>query len=193
MQRRASTAFGKRLSLIVLSMMATGLVVMLLASMAMQPLPGVAAQETVEIWVLGVEFKGTAGPGEPFIEEGDKVERYVFVPDTIRVQQGQNVKLHFLGINGGGGHTMFIEHYVPTPFTFMRNETVTKEFIADRAGSFDMICSTHPPTMTAEFIVQGSEASTIAGVNLTSAVLLGIQGVLLVVTVLLLVMRRPRA
>ncbi|MEE9593142.1 MAG: hypothetical protein V3W28_06155 [Thermoplasmata archaeon] len=193
MQRRALSAFGRRLSLIALSMMAIGLVATLLVSLAMQPLPGGRAQETVEIWVLGVEFKGTAGPGEPFIDEGDKVERYVFIPDRIVVQQGQNVKLNFLGINGGGGHTTHIEHYVPTPFTFMRNETVTKEFVADRAGSFHMTCTTHPPTMNAEFIVEASEASGIAGINLTSAVLLGIQAVLLVVTVIFVYLRRPGA
>lgn len=193
MQRRASSVSGRRLGLIALSVMAMGLVVTLLASMAIQPLPGVGAQETVEIWVLGVEFKGTAGAGEPFIDEGDKVERYVFIPDTIRVQQGQNVKLHFLGINGGSGHTTHIEHYVPTPFTFMRNETVTKEFVADRAGSFHMTCTTHPPTMNAEFIVEASESLGIAGINLTSAVLLGIQAVLLVVTVVIVYLRRPGA
>jgi plastocyanin len=191
MQRRALETSGRRLSLVVLSMMAMGIVATLLVSLAMQPLPGVRAQETVEIWVLGVEFKGTAGAGEPFIDEGDKVERYVFIPSTIRVQQGQNVKLNFLGINGGGGHTTHIEHYVPTPFTFMRNETVTKEFVADRAGTFHMTCTTHPPTMNAEFIVEASSTSGIAGVDLTSAVLLGAQATLFVVTLVIVLLRRP--
>ncbi|MCJ2531397.1 MAG: hypothetical protein LN413_03650 [Candidatus Thermoplasmatota archaeon] len=196
MQRRALDAsFGKRLSLTVLGLMAVGIAVTLLVMQVIQPIPGARAQEDeVDIWVLGVEFKGTAGAGEPYISEGDKVERYVFVPDRIIVQQGQHVHLHFLGINGGGGHTVTIENYLATPFTYFRNQTVVKEFTADEAGVFKIVCSDHPPTMVADLIVEpSSSASAIAGVDLFSAVLLGAQAVLFVVTLVIVLLRRPRA
>ncbi|MEE9182523.1 MAG: hypothetical protein V3U33_08165 [candidate division NC10 bacterium] len=196
MQRRALDAsFGKRLSLTALGLMAMGIAVTLLVMQVIQPIPGARAQEDeIDIWVLGVEFKGTAGASEPYIAEGDKVERYVFVPDRIVVQEGQQVNLHFLGINGGGGHTVTIENYLTTPFTCFRNQTVVKEFTADEAGVFKIVCTDHPPTMVAELIVEpSSSASAIAGVDLFSAVLLGAQALLFGVTLVIVLLRRPRA
>ncbi|MEE9163766.1 MAG: hypothetical protein V3U17_03085 [Thermoplasmata archaeon] len=192
MQRRAADAFGKKLSLTALGLMAMGIAVTLLVMQVLQPIPGASAQEDeVDIWVLGVEFKGTAGAGEPYIAEGDKVERYVFVPDRIVVQEGQQVRLHFIGINGGGGHTVTIENYITTPFQYFRNQTVVKDFTADEAGVFKIVCSDHPPTMVAELIVEpSSSASAIAGVDLLSAVLLGAQVVLFVVTLVIVLLRR---
>lgn len=145
------------------------------------------AQETVEVWVLGVEYKGTAGADEPYIAEGDKVEAYVFYPDTIRVVKGQTVVLHFLGINGGSGHPMTIERYVEEPFTFYRNQTLTKEFVADQAGVFQIACLKHQPTMNAQLIVEEP-----VGVWPTwSLVILAAQATLFVAT-LFLVLRKPR-
>ncbi|MFQ5946883.1 MAG: hypothetical protein ACE5NC_11680 [Anaerolineae bacterium] len=177
-----------------LAILTFGIVALLLGAVAFQPLPGARAQEDeVEIWVLGVEFKGTAGADEPYIAEGDKVERYVFVPDQIVVQQGQHVHLHFLGVNGGGGHTTTIENYVTAPFTFFRNQTVDKEFVADKPGVFKIVCSNHPPTMVAELIVEEpAPAAGLAGINVWSGALLGAQAILFVVT-LVLILRRPKA
>ncbi|MEE9116441.1 MAG: hypothetical protein V3U09_06040, partial [Thermoplasmata archaeon] len=79
--------------------------------------------DDVELWILGVEFKGTADAGEPYINEGEKVERYVFMPSIVHVNLGAHVTLHFFGVNGGGGHPTTIENYVPTTFTFKRNQT----------------------------------------------------------------------
>ena len=117
----------------------------------------------VEFWILGLEFKGTAGADEPFIAEGDKVERYVFYPDTIIVQKGQEVTLNFLGVNGGSGHPTSIENYHETEFTFMRNETKTIEFTADKAGVFLIHCGKHVPTMDAYLIVEDGETDTQPG------------------------------
>ena len=191
MRRRALDAFGKKLSLTALSLMAMG-IASLLVMQVMQPIPGARAQEDeVDIWVLAVEFKGTAEAGEPYIAEGDKVERYVFIPDRIVVQEGQHVRVHFLGINGGGGHTVTIENYITTPFKNFRNETVVKEFTADEAGVFKIVCSDHPPTMVADLIVEpSSSASAIAGVDLFSALLLGAQAVLFVATLVIVLLRR---
>jgi plastocyanin len=191
MQRRALSVFGRRLSLVVLGVMVLGMAITLVAMQIGLPFPGVRAQEDeVDIWVLGVEFKGTAGAGEPHIDEGDKVERYVFVPDKIVVQQGQHVHLHFLGINGGGGHTVIIENYVTTPFQFFRNQTVTKEFVADEAGVFKIVCSDHPPTMTGELIVETSSVSAVAGIDPVSVTILGAQAALFVVTLVIVLLRR---
>ncbi|MFQ5919763.1 MAG: hypothetical protein ACE5I4_06950, partial [Thermoplasmata archaeon] len=70
MQRGALSVFGRRLSLVVLGVMALGIAVTLVAMQIGMPFPGARAQEDeVDIWVLGVEFKGTAGAGEPYIDE----------------------------------------------------------------------------------------------------------------------------
>ena len=110
--------------------------------------------DTVEFWMLGIEFKGTADAGEQYIAEDDKVERYVFYPSSLRVKKDQTVKINFLGINGGSGHPTTIENYVTTEFTFLRNQTVTKEFTADTAGVFKIHCGKHKPTMDAYLIVE---------------------------------------
>jgi len=146
------------------------------------------ASDTVEFWVLGVEFKGTAGAGEPYIAEGDKVDRYVFYPDTIRVQKGQRVTLNFLGVNGGSGHPTTIENYVPESFLFLRNQTVTKEFVASQAGVFAITCSAHQPTMTGQLIVEDTSA---LGLNPWSLAILILQAALLVAT-LAIVWRKTR-
>ena len=123
-----------------------GILLLGIAALAL-PAPLAAAQGgTVEVWVLGVEYKGTAGSGEPYAEQGDVVEAYVFYPDTVRVQKGDRVILKFFGINGGSGHPTTIEHYVPESFTFYRNQTLTKQFVADQAGVFAIVCTAHPPT-----------------------------------------------
>ncbi len=129
-------------------------------------------------------------PGEPYIDEGDKVERYKFYPDTIRVQKGQNVILHFLGINGGSGHPTTIENYVTASFTFMRNQTVTKEFVADQAGVFAITCSSHQPTMNAYLIVEDPEAGGAMGVSTIGVALLAVQAAVLAITVAVVVIGR---
>ncbi len=165
---------------------------MAISALAWHPAQAAVSQpgDTAEFWILGVEYKGTAGAGEPYIDEGDKVERYVWVPDTIQVQKGQTVVLHFLGINGGSGHPTTIEHYVSTSFTVMRNQTVTKEFIADEVGVFAIICSRHQPTMDAYLIVEDGAPS--GGVSLSGVTLLAIQAVILAATVAIVVMGRWR-
>ncbi|OLS22275.1 MAG: hypothetical protein HeimC3_31520 [Candidatus Heimdallarchaeota archaeon LC_3] len=128
-----------------------------------------------EFWILGIEFKGTADANEPYIAEGDKVERYVFIPDTIIVQKGQEVTLHFLGVNGGGGHPTTIEHYVESSFTFKRNQTVTKVFTADKAGIFAIVCSSHQPTMNAWLIVEDGTTETTPSGDSVNIWMLGIE------------------
>lgn len=191
MRRGALSAYVRRLSGFGLGVLLLGTAITLITLQVGMPYSQVRAQENeVDIWVLGVEYKGTAGSGEPYIDEGDKVERYVFVPDRIVVQQGQQVHLHFLGINGGGGHTVTIENYVTTAFKFFRNQTVTKDFVADEAGVFRIICSNHPPTMTADLIVESSPASTVAGIDPVSISILGAQAALFVVTLVIVLLRR---
>ncbi len=170
--------------------LAIGVLLLAFAALAVQPVSEAShqASDTVEFWVLGIEFKGTAGAGEPYIPEGDKVERYVFYPDTIRVQQGQRVILNFFGVNGGSGHPTTIENYVPESFLFLRNQTVTKEFVANQAGVFAITCSAHQPTMTGQLIVEDTSA---LGINPWNVAILILQAALLVAT-LVIVQRRIR-
>ncbi len=167
-------------------------------ALALRPAAAATAQpgDTAEFWILGVEYKGTAGANEPYIDEGDKVEAYTFSPDTIRVQRGQTVTLHFLGVNGGGGHPVNIEYYVPDVFRFYRNQTVTKTFVADQEGVFAITCYDHQPTMNGQLIVEEPLAplATVA-FGLTSATLLGLQAALFVVALVLVLLawRRGRA
>ncbi|MCJ2531052.1 MAG: hypothetical protein LN413_01865 [Candidatus Thermoplasmatota archaeon] len=144
---------------------------------------------------MGVEFKGTADANEPYIDEGDKVEAYAFYPDTIRVQKGQTVTIHFLGVNGGGGHPVNIENYVPDVFRFYRNQTVTKTFVADQAGVFAITCYDHQPSMNGFLIVEEPLAAPSAALGLTSTALLGLQAALFVgaLVLVLLAWRRGQA
>ena len=144
---------------VVTAVLAMMLALMSFGTVAVYLSQSVLADEAheVEVWILGVEFKGTADAGEPYIDEGQKAERYMFIPSIIHVPLGAHVTLHFFGVNGGGGHDVVIDNYVPTKFTFMRNQTVTKDFTANKAGIFNIHCSDHEPTMDAYLIVEDPE------------------------------------
>lgn len=111
--------------------------------------------DSVEAWILGAEFNGTAGPGEPYINAGDHVAAYISIPDTIRVKKGQKVTLNFLGVHGPDGHLTSIENYVETEFVYYRNQTVTKTFTANTPGVFRIHCHDHQPYMNSFLIVEG--------------------------------------
>jgi heme/copper-type cytochrome/quinol oxidase subunit 2 len=121
------------------------------------------------IYVAAVESKGGVHVDhEPFptqaVPEGggyllkkpdDKgrweVSSYRWDPGTIVVNQGDQVTLEIVGINGNE-HPFTIEGYWLTG-TVRRGQITRLTFIADKAGIFKIICRTHSPSMQADLVV----------------------------------------
>jgi plastocyanin len=80
-----------------------------------------------------------------------EVSVYVFDPRQIFVDEGDEVTLEFVGINGAS-HPITIEAYGQT-FELKRGHVNTVTFVADKPGRHSIICSTHLPTMISELIV----------------------------------------
>jgi hypothetical protein len=79
------------------------------------------------------------------------VEVYVFQPSQIVVNQGDEVTLDFVGINGRS-HPVTISGYGKT-FTLKRGHVHRATFVADKAGIFRFDCGAHMPSMTGELVV----------------------------------------
>jgi plastocyanin len=120
--------------------------------------------------VLAVEPKGgTTIDNEPFptgplppgggyvIAQPDEktrrweVSAYVWQPSQIVVNEGDEVALEFVGINGAA-HPTTIAAFGQT-FTVKRGQAHRVTFIADKVGIFGIICGTHKPSMSGELIV----------------------------------------
>ncbi len=129
--------------------------------------PAYAAKRTIVVTAVepkgGVTIDKEAFPVKPLPEGGgyvlkqpdDKgrweISTYVWDPRQINVNQGDEVTLEFIGINGAQ-HPTTIEGYDKT-FTLKRGEVNRVSFVADKAGIFKITCATHHPTMVAELIV----------------------------------------
>lgn len=128
--------------------------------------PAVAAER--HIIVTAVEPKGGVNvEKEPFpgpLPEGagyvlkkpdDKgrweVAVYVFEPRQIFVDEGDEVTLEFVGINGAS-HPVTIDAYGQT-FELKRGHVHKATFVADKPGRHSIVCSAHLPTMVSELIV----------------------------------------
>jgi heme/copper-type cytochrome/quinol oxidase subunit 2 len=119
--------------------------------------------------VLAVEPRGGANVGqEPFpgetlppgggyvMRQPDQsgrweVSAYVWSPSQIIVNQGDEITLEFVGINGAT-HPTEIKG-LGKSFTLKRGQTTRVEFKAERPGVHPVICSTHQPSMRAEIVV----------------------------------------
>lgn len=130
---------------------------------------GVARAEKRYIVVTAVEPKGGAMvEKEPFpaaplpegkgyvLKQPDQTGRwevsvYVFDPRQIFVNEGDEVTLEFVGINGAS-HPVTIEGYGQS-FELKRGQSTRVTFAADKPGAFQIVCATHRPTMVAELIV----------------------------------------
>ena len=128
-----------------------------------------AAAEKRYIVVTAVEPKGGASvekepfPSTPLPEGGGyqlkkpnaegrwEVAIYVFDPRQIFVNEGDEVTLEFVGINGAS-HPITIGGYDKT-FELKRGQSTRVTFTADKTGTFPIVCTTHHPTMVAELIV----------------------------------------
>lgn len=80
-----------------------------------------------------------------------EVAVYLFEPRQIFVDEGDEVTLEFIGINGAS-HPTTIEAYGQV-FELKRGHIHKVTFTADKPGRHSIICSAHQPTMTSELIV----------------------------------------
>lgn len=80
-----------------------------------------------------------------------EVSAYVWMPSQIIVNQGDEVTLEFVGINGAE-HPTTITAYGQT-FTLKRGQAQRVTFVADRVGTFGIVCGTHQPSMTGSLVV----------------------------------------
>ena len=120
--------------------------------------------------VLAVEQKGgTTVDKEPFptsplpqgggyvIAQPDaktsrwEVSAYVWQPSQIIVNEGDEVTLEFVGINGAA-HPTSIAAFGQN-FVVNRGQAHRISFTADKVGVFGIICSTHKPSMSGELVV----------------------------------------
>ena len=80
-----------------------------------------------------------------------EVSTYLFVPGQIIVNEGDEVTLEFVGINGAS-HPTTIKGF-GKEFVLKRGTVTQVNFVADKVGTFPIECGTHRPSMTAEIIV----------------------------------------
>ena len=80
-----------------------------------------------------------------------EVSAYVWMPNQIIVNQGDEVTLEFVGINGAY-HGTVIKGY-DKAFVVKRGLTTRVAFLADKAGVFPIECAQHQPSMGGELIV----------------------------------------
>ena len=143
---------------------------LLVGIIAATALTNSASAEKRFFTVLAVEPKGgTTVEKEPFpsgplppgggyvLSQPDEKTRrweisaYVWQPTQIIVNQGDEVALEFVGINGAI-HPTTIAAFGQA-FTLKRGEAHRVTFVADKVGSFGVVCSTHRPSMVGEVVV----------------------------------------
>jgi plastocyanin len=97
-----------------------------------------------------------AGGGYVIAQPDEKTRRwevsaYIWQPSQIIVNQGDEVTLEFVGINGAA-HPTTITAFGQA-FTVKRGQAHRVTFKADKAGIFGITCGTHKPSMAGELIV----------------------------------------
>jgi plastocyanin len=80
-----------------------------------------------------------------------EVSSYRWDPNQVIVNQGDEVTLEVVGINGAE-HPASIEGY-NVHFTVKRGSVATVTFKADKPGVFKIVCAKHNPSMVGELIV----------------------------------------
>lgn len=80
-----------------------------------------------------------------------EVSAYVWHPAQIIVNEGDEVTLEFVGINGAS-HPTTIAAFGQA-FTVKRGQAHRVTFKADKVGIFGITCSTHAPSMSGELVV----------------------------------------
>ena len=81
-----------------------------------------------------------------------EVSAYQWQPGFILAQEGDEVTLEILGINGAE-HPSFIEGINVPAFTVKRGLITTVNFRATRPGFYRIVCSNHLPSMVGHLVV----------------------------------------
>lgn len=102
--------------------------------------PAKPFESTEGMWVKGPQANGDWN-----------VRAFVFDPSHVTVMQGDDVRLHFVGIHGGS-HQIAVEG-VDNPVTVKRGTTMTVSFKAAKPGIVSFICADHPPSMRGQVVV----------------------------------------
>lgn len=95
---------------------------------------GASGAERIIHMVTG-EFKATP-------PDGQSLEAYRWDPGTIVVRKGEKVKLSIRGVNGAS-HPFIIEG-LGVKGEVRQGQETTVSFQADKAGTYRIICLTHP-------------------------------------------------
>jgi plastocyanin len=82
------------------------------------------------------EQVGTTGEVREFTVSGSNFQ---FSPSTIRVNEGDTVRITFQ--NQGGTHDWVIDEFNARTPVIQAGQSETIEFVADRAGTFEYYCS----------------------------------------------------
>lgn len=80
-----------------------------------------------------------------------EVSAYVWQPNQIIIDEGDDVTLEFVGINGAEHPTEIVGY--GKKLVLKRGHVVRVAFKADKAGVFPIICGHHGPSMIGELVV----------------------------------------
>ncbi len=149
-----------------------GLLILALAAVVPHPGAGQSAPGKRTIYMAAIEPKGgtsissepypagspvlNAGPGyvlkAPDATGRWEVSTYQWQPSFIMAQEGDDVTLEIVGINGAE-HTSFIEGINVPAFNVKRGQITTVNFRVTRPGFYRIVCSSHLPTMVGYLVV----------------------------------------
>jgi plastocyanin len=154
--------------------MGTGFAAVMVGITAAAGGPNAATAESRFFNIAAVELKGGAKadkepfPAEPLpagpgyeLEQPNQTGRWqvsalVWQPSQILVNEGDEVTLEFIGIDGAS-HAATISGYGHS-FTLKRGHVNRVTFVADKAGVFQIACATHVPSMRAELVVMARQS-----------------------------------
>jgi plastocyanin len=116
-------------------------------------------QETLDAWPEYFGEDGTGGAeGYYLFMSGDeewRIGSYMFLPQEMTFVQGDRVTMEVLGVRGSEHETVLAgpDGFEPIQFNVKRGELHSIEFTVDQPGLYQLICLTHPPTMTSNILV----------------------------------------
>jgi plastocyanin len=95
----------------------------------------------------GLQLRGPTETGEW------SVRAFAFIPPQVVVEQGDRVRLHFVGVQGSS-HAIDVKgNGVDERFTLPRGTVKTIEFEPTTPGIIDIVCHDHAPSMRGEVLV----------------------------------------
>jgi plastocyanin len=85
-----------------------------------------------------------------------EVSSYVLSPGSVTVQKGTTVILNVFVVNGDEHEVQVFSpdgKVVVSKAVWNRGREYRHSFVAEKVGTYQLICSTHAPTMTASIVV----------------------------------------